>query len=56
MTAMHKKSIELRDRDKAKEEGERVVLKAIGGSKNPRLVYLKDLNEGEQRLFTECQN
>ena len=33
-------------------------MKAIGGSgsKNPCWVYLKDLHEGEQRLFTECQN
>ena len=34
-------------------------IKAIGRgsrSKNPCWAYLKDLNKGEQRLLTECQN
>ena len=34
------------------------IIKAIGGSgsKDQCWVYLKDLHEGEQRLFTEYQN
>ena len=32
-------------------------VKAIGGGQGQKkYVKLKDFNEGEQRLFTECQN